>query len=334
MHTLEMALSSSQWEASWVCFVNSLNRALSFIAMENTRLPVELYRPIVEKIDSKPALCALSRVCRTMNEETNRVLYSHYASHPRDVPLRLSRPLNPPPSHSKLGPYLRSLELDLQAIAMEDQIRMDIDPDTQDPSVWSLYADLLKRCHMLVSLTLLDIPPVSLQTRPTLNLLELIPPTIEHLSVVIFNSALGSGATLLEFLERQPNLQSIHLDRLMQLSIVTPPPSVNLRSLRKISAFSPRDAEALMKNCAPVSLKAMLFSMVITFKDTQWSRDILEHVEWIFMPYVMLPAAWDIVKPLRNVRFFGIFQFTPQEVSSSSVLLRPDANSNSRCIGR
>jgi len=125
--------------------------------MEGTRLPLELYRPIVERVDSKTALCALSRVCSTMHEETNRVLYSHYAPHPRDVPIRLSRPLNPAPSHSKLGRYLKSLELDLQAIAMEDQIRKDIDPDTQDPPIWTLYADLLKRCHMLVSLTLYQV---------------------------------------------------------------------------------------------------------------------------------------------------------------------------------
>ena len=265
------------------------------------------------------------------------MLYSHYASHPRDVPLRLSRPLNPPPSHSKLGRYLKSLELDLQAIAMEDQIRMSIDPDTQDPPIWSLYADLLKRCHMLVSLTLLDIPPVSFQTRPTLDLLELIPPTIEHLSVVLFNAAIESGATLLEFIERQPNLQSIHLDKLMQLEFVTPPPSVTLRSLRKISALSPWDAKVLTENCVPVSLKAMLFSLATTFKDTQWPWDILEHIEWIFMPHVMLPAAWDIVKPLRNIRFFGIFQFTPQEVSSMHsplVLLPPDVQSNSHRTGK
>lgn len=247
------------------------------------------------------------------------MLYSHFASHPRNVPIRLSRPLNPPPSHSKLGRYLKSLELDLQAIAMEDQIRMGIDPDTQDPPMWSLYVDLFKRCRMLVSLTLLDIPPVSRQTRPALNLLKHIPPTIEHLSVVILNSSTGSGATLLEFLELQPNLQSIHLDKPMQLKFVARPSPVLLHSLRKISAFDPWDAEALAKNCAPVHLKAMLFSMATSFfKDLQWSQEILEHVEWVFMPYVMLPAAWDTVKPFRNIRFFGIFQFTPQEVSSVS----------------
>ena len=55
------------------------------------------------------------------------------------------------------------------------------------------------------------------------------------------------------------------------------------------------------------------------------------------MPYVMLPAAWDIVNPLRNIRFFGIFQFTLQEVSSilsSLVLLPPDVHSNPHCTGR
>jgi hypothetical protein len=288
--------------------------------MEGIHLPLELYRPIVERVDSKPALCALSRVCRMMNEETDRVLYSHFASHPRDVPMRLSRILNPSPTHSKLGRYLKSLELDLQAIAMEDEVRMGIDPDTQDPPIWSLYADLLKRCHILVSLTLLDIP-----LHPTLNLLNLIPPTIEHLSVVPPNSSMTSGAMLLVFLERQPNLRSIHLKRPMQLHQVAHPLAIPLRSLRKISIFSPCDGRVLAKGCAPVNLKAMLFSMTTTFDVLQWPQEVLEHIEWVFMPYVMLPAAWDTVKPFRNVRFFGIFQFTPQEVSSvptSFALLR------------
>ena len=305
--------------------------------MEGKRLPLELYRPIIEDVDSKPALCALSRVCRVMNEETNRVLYSHFASHPRDVPMRLSRPLNPPPSHSKLGRYLKSLELDLQAIAMEDEIRMGIDPDTQDPPIWSLYADLLKRCHMLVSLTLFDIPPVSPHTRPTLNLLKLIPPTIEHVSVVPFNSATMSGAMLLEFLEHQPNLQSIHVEKPMQLNLVARPSPIPLLSLRKISTFSPWDGQALAMDCITGNLKAMLFSMATAFKDEQWSRETLEHIQWIFMPYVMLPAAWDMVKPFRNVRFFGSFQFTPQEVSSvpySFVLLPSYVHSDSHFTGR
>jgi len=283
--------------------------------MEGTRLPLELYRPIIESVDSKSALCALSRVCRMINEEANRVLYSHFASHPRGVPIRLSRPLNPPPTHPKLGCYLKSLELDVLAIAMEDQIRMSIDPDNQDPLVWSLYADLLKRCNMLVSLTLLDIPPAFPRTCPTLNLLEHVPPTIEHVSVVMFNSATSSGAIFLEFLERQPNLRSIHLDKPMQLNLVARPLPVPLRSLRKISAFNSWDARVLAKGCMPVNLKAMLFSMATAFKDPQWSQEILEHVEWIFMPYVMFPAAWDTVKPFKNIRFFGIFQFTLQEVS-------------------
>ncbi len=280
--------------------------------MEGTRLPVELYRPIVERVDSKPALCTLSRVCRIMNEETNRLLYSHFASPPRDVPIRLSRPLNPPPSHSKLGRYLKSLELDLLAIAMD---RMDIDPDTQDPPIWSLYADLLKRCHMLVSLTLLDIPDSISQNRPTLDLLKLIPPTIEHVSVVLSTSATRSGGILLEFLERQPNLQSIHVNKPMQLNFVARSSPVHLRSLRKISAFSPRDAYVLAKICISTNLKAMIFSMATTFKDLQWSQETLEHVEWLFMPHVMFPAAWDTVKPFKNIRFFGIFQFISEEVS-------------------
>jgi len=150
----------------------------------------------------------------------------------------------------------------------------------------------------------------------TLNLLKLIPPTIEHVSVVLFNSATGSGAMLLESLEHQPNLRSIHLDKPMQLDLVARPSQVPLRSLRKISAFTSWDAHALAKNCVPVNLKAMLFSMSTTFQDLHWSQEILEHVEWLFMPYVMLPAAWDTVKPFKNIRFFGIFQFTPQEVSS------------------
>ena len=283
--------------------------------MEGTRLPVELYRPIVERVDSKPALCNLSRVCRVMNEETNRVLYSHFASHPRDVPIRLSRPLNPPPSHSKLGRYLKSLELDLVAIAMEDHIRMDIDPDTQDPPIWSLYADLLKRCHNLVSLTLVDIPDCHSQNRPTLDLLKLIPPTIEHVSVVLSTSATRSGAILLEFLERQPNLQSIHVNKPMQLNFVARSSPVHLRSLRKISAFSPMDAHVLAKICISTNLKAMIFSMATTFKDLQWAQETLENVEWLFMPHVMFPAAWDTVKPFKNIRFFGIFQFISEEVS-------------------
>lgn len=285
--------------------------------MEGMRLPLELYRPIIESVDSKPTLCALSRACRMMNEETNRVLYSHFASHPRDVPMRLSRPLNPSPIHSKLGRYLKSLELDLLAIAMEDQIRMGIDPETQDPPIWSLYADLLKRCHMLVSLKLLDIPADTPQTRPTLNLLKLIPPTIQRVSVVLRNSATQSGAILLEFLERQPNLQSIHLDRPMQLNLVACPSPVHLRSLRKISACSPWDAQALAKHCIPANLKAMLFSMATTFKDLQWAPETLEHVEWVFMPYIVVPTAWDTLKPFKNIRFFGIFQF----ISVSSILL-------------
>jgi hypothetical protein len=284
--------------------------------MDDTRLPLELYRPIVERVDSKPALCALSRVCRMMNEETNRVLYSHFASHPRDVPIRLSRPLNPPPSHSKLGRYLKSLELDLLAIAMEDQIRMGIDPDTQDPPIWSLYADLLKRCHMLVSLTLIDIPPPFLHTRPTLNLLKLIPPTIEHVSVVLFNSTMGSGAMLLEFLECQPNLQSIHLDKPMQLNLVDARHQFLYAHYVKYQRSTRGMRRPWRRNCRPVNLKVMFFSMTPTFKDAQWPQDTLEHIEWIFMPYVMLPAAWDTVKPFRNVRFFGTFQFTAQEVSS------------------
>ena len=272
-----------------------------------------------------------------MNEETNRVLYSHFASHPRDVPIRLSRPLNPPPSHSKLGRYLKSLELDLLAIAMEDQIRMGIDPDTQDPPIWSLYADLLKRCHMLVSLRLMDIPAAYPQTHPTLNLLKLIPPTIQHVSAVLSNSATWAGAILLEFFECQPNLQSIELNQPMQLNLVACPSPIHLHSLRKISAFSPWDAQALAKSCIPSNLKAMIFSMSTTFKDVQWAEESLEHVEWVFMPYVMFPAAWDTVKPFKNIRYFGIFQFISEEVSSilpSFVLLPSDVHSDSHCTGR
>jgi hypothetical protein len=259
------------------------------------------------------------------------VLYSHFASHPRNVPIRFSRPLNPPPSHSKLGRYLKSLELDLLAIAMEDQIRLNVDPDTQDPPIWSLYADLLKRCHMLVSLTLLELPEPIPQALPTLNLLKLIPPTLEHVSAVLFNSAAWSGAILLEFLERQPNLQSIHLNKPMQLNLVAYPSPVHLHSLRKISTFSPWDAQALAKNCISTNLKAMLFSMPTTFKDLQWAQETLKHVEWVFMPYVLFPAAWDAVKPFKNIRFFGIFQFTSEEVSSilpSFVLLPSDVHSD------
>ncbi|KZV96550.1 hypothetical protein EXIGLDRAFT_833522 [Exidia glandulosa HHB12029] len=55
--------------------------------LQLSRLPLELYRPIVEAIDHRPALLTLTAVCTLLRAEAERVLYSTVELDPENEPL-------------------------------------------------------------------------------------------------------------------------------------------------------------------------------------------------------------------------------------------------------
>jgi hypothetical protein len=197
-------------------------------------LPMELYRPIFQEIDSKGELCSLSRVSRSMQAEAERLLYHKLElMGNRDIIMICERIRSTP----RIRPYVRECQL---------KAHWDRSPCLR--SFYTLVAFALSKLTNLRRLAILD----------AFGFLITFTWILKNCRFKLrkFQSHLKFDRNLLSFLESQVELKDLGVLTIMHTAI-----SVNLSS-RFSSQFLPN---LVILRC--INLSSIFSSHIITHLD-------------------------------------------------------------------